>query len=289
MGYYAERGPIITADIHGWNPNAVFPLSIHISTIILTAIIAAEQGCRSVIPLIEFQGYIAQDLAWFNVAKRLLREYLDRFDFKEVIIPGAFANQIPLYPVPQDQGGVFAYMNYTAVLAALAKAEACYLRTIDEGAGIPTKEAHAISYRSASWIFNVIRAQDFQFDSKAVKAEEEMAEKEIRAVVDKVIEIGDGDVAVGSIRAVEAGILDSPFAANMNVKDNVMGIRDVKGACRFLEFGNLPMPDDVKEFHREKVKEREATEGKKMDYSVSLKDFWAFSKGTIKGMPPYSL
>ncbi len=286
MGYYAERGPIITADIHGWNPNAVFPLSIHISTIILTALIGAAQGVKSVIPLIEFQGYIAQDLAWFNIAPKLIREYLDKFNYSDVLIPGAFANQIPLYPVPQDQGGVFAYLNYTAVVAALARAEASYLRTIDEGAGIPTKEAHAISYRSAKWIFDVIRTQDFHFDSAEVKIEQEMAEKEIRAIVDKVIEMGDGDVVVGSVRAVEAGILDSPFPANIHVKDQVMGIRDLKGACRFLEFGNLPMPMEVKEFHREKVAEREAAEGTKMDYSVSLKDFWAFSKGTIKGVSP---
>ena len=289
MGYYAERGPIITADIHGWNPNAVFPLSLHISTIILTALIGAAQGVKSVIPLIEFQGYIAQDLAWFNIAPKLIREYLDKFNYSDVLIPGAFANQIPLYPVPQDQGGVFAYLNYTAFVAALARAEASYLRTIDEGAGIPTKEAHAISYRSAKWIFDVIRTQEFHFDSAEVKIEEEMAEKEIRAIVDKVIEMGDGDVVVGSVRAVEAGVLDSPFPANIHVKDEVMGIRDLKGACRFLEFGNLPMPPEVKEFHGEKVAEREAAEGTKMDYSVSLKDFWAFSKGTIKGVPPYGL
>jgi methylaspartate mutase epsilon subunit len=289
MGYYAERGPIITADIHGWNPNAVFPLSLHLSTIILTALIGAEQGCKSVVPLIEFQGYMAQDLAWFNVGPKLIREYLDKFNFRDVLVPGAFANQIPLYPVPQDQGGVFAYMNYTAVIAALAKAEACYVRTIDEGAGIPTAEAHAISYRSANWIFDVIRTQDFHFESPEVKIEEEMAEKEIRAIVDKIIEMGEGDVVVGSIKAVESGFLDSPFPANINVKDKVMGVRDRLGACRFLEFGNLPLPKEVKEFHVAKVAEREADEGIKMDYSVSLKDFWALSKGSIKGMPPYDL
>jgi methylaspartate mutase epsilon subunit len=289
MGYYAEKGPIITADIHGWNPNAVFPLSIHISTIILSALIGAAQGVKSVIPLIEFQGHIAQDLAWFKVAPRLIREYLDKFNHKGVMIPGAFANQIPLYPVPQDEGGVFAYLNYTAFVAALAKAEASYLRTIDEGAGIPTKEAHAISYRSANWIFNVLRTQDFHFESEDILLEEEFAEKEIRAIVDTILDMGDGDVAVGSIRAIEAGVLDSPYPANIHVKDRVMGVRDLRGACRFLEFGNLPMPKDVKEFHKAKVAEREAAEGTKMDYSASLKDFWAFSRGTIKGIPPYSL
>jgi methylaspartate mutase epsilon subunit len=287
MGYYADRGPIITSDIHGWNPNSVFPLSIHLSTIILTAIIGAGQGVKSIIPLVEFQGHIAQDLAWYNLAKRLLREYLDKLGYKDVIIPGTMANQIPLYPVPQEQGGAFAYLAYTAFVGALARAEASYIRTIDESAGIPTKEAHAVSYRAANWIYNVLRTQDFGFESADVKTEEEMAEKEIRAIIDKVFEIGNGDAAKGSVLSVEAGILDSPFSANINVRDNVMGIRDLKGACRYLEFGNLPFSREIKEFHREKVAEREAAEGVKLDYHASLKDFWAFSKGFIKGIPPY--
>ena len=135
--------------------------------------------------------------------------------------------------------------------------------------------------------FNVIRPQEFHFESEELKIEEEMAEKEIRAIVDKVIEMGDGDVAIGSVRAIEAGVLDSPFAANVHVKDNVMGVRDINGACRYLEFGNLPFPKEVKEFHRAKVAEREADEGIKVDYNVYMKDFWAFSKGMIKGIPPY--
>lgn len=287
MGYYADRGVIITSDLHGWNPNCVFPLSIHVSTIILSALIGAEQGVKSIIPLIEFAGNIAQDLALYNVGKRLTREYLDKFGFKDVLVPGVFANQIPLYPMPMDQGGAFAYLSYSAFIGGLARAEAMCIRTIDESAGIPTKEAHAVSYRAANWIFNVIRPQGFNFESEAQKIEEEMVEMEIRAVVDKVIDMGDGDVAIGSIRAVDAGVLDSPFAANIHVKDKVMGIRDFNGACRFLEFGNLPMPREVKEFHKAKVAEREAKEGIKADYNVYMKDFWAFSKGMIKGIPPY--
>ena len=287
MGYYAEKGPIITADLHGWNPNAVFPLSIHMATVILSILIGAEQGARSFIPMVEFQGNIAQDLAWYGTMKKLVREYLDKAGHRDVMIPGIFANQIPLYPVPMDQGGAFAYLCYTAFVMALARAEACCVRTIDEAVGIPTKEAHAVSYRAANWIFNVIRTQQFEFDSAQVNIEREMAEMEVRAVVDKVLEMGDGDAAVGSVRAVEAGVLDSPFAANIHVKDNVMGIRDSRGACRFLEFGNLPMPAAVKAFHREKVAERQAEEGVNMDYYVFMKDFWAFSKGSIKGMPPY--
>jgi methylaspartate mutase epsilon subunit len=152
MGYYAERGAIITSDLHGWNPNCVFPHSIHISTIILSALIGAEQGVKSIIPLIEFAGNLAQDMAWYNTGKKLIREYLDKFGYNDALVPGVFANQIPLYPVPMDQGGAFAYLCYSAVVGSLVKAEAMCIRTIDESAGIPTKEAHAVSYRAANWM-----------------------------------------------------------------------------------------------------------------------------------------
>jgi methylaspartate mutase epsilon subunit len=84
---------------------------------------------------------------------------------------------------------------------------------------------------------------------------------------------------------VEAGILDSPFCPNVNVQDKVLGVRDVKGACRYAEFGNLPLPEEAKEFHREKIREREKAEGRKMDYTVAVEDLWAFSKGKMLGKP----
>jgi methylaspartate mutase epsilon subunit len=63
----------------------------------------------------------------------------------------------------------------------------------------------------------------------------------------------------------------------------VTGIKDGKGAIRYLDFGNLPFPEEVKKFHREKVAEREKAEGRKMDYEVIVQDFWAFSKGQLTG------
>ena len=82
---------------------------------------------------------------------------------------------------------------------------------------------------------------------------------------------------------VEAGVIDSPFCPNVHVKDKVLGVKDLEGACRYLEFGSLPLPPEVKDFHRAKVAEREKAEGRKMDYNVVVEDFWAFSKGKIIG------
>ncbi len=280
-GYYTERGAVITTDLHGFVPSGVFPLSVNLACMIVDALMAAEQGVKSMIPLLHAMGHLSQDIAWLKVAPRLMREYLDRFGYKDVVIPGTFENQVPLFPVPQNLGGAFAYLTYTAMTATLGGADMVFVRTIDEGAGVPTREAHTLSYQAANWILNVVRTQNIDFEIKDMAEEERITEAEVRAIVEKVIELGEGDVVIGAIKAVDAGIIDSPFCPNIHVKDKVLGIKDSTGACRYLEFGNLPFSKEIKEFHQQKVLEREQKEKRIMDYEVVVQDFWAFSKGRI--------
>ena len=247
--------------------------------------LAAEQGVKSVIPRSSMYGHMAQDIAWARVLRKLTREYLDRFGYQDVIVPGLFIDQVPLFPYPQDMGWSFGFINYSAMVAALAEGEAVYVRTIDEAVGIPVNEAHAVSYRSAKWIFDVVRAQNITLDNEETRTEERITELEVRAIMDRILELGDGDVAVGYEIGVQTGAIDCPLASNVNLKSKVLGIRDNKGACRYLDFGNLPFTEEVKEFHREKIAEREKAEGRKMDLRVAIEDFWAFSKGKIKGEP----
>jgi methylaspartate mutase epsilon subunit len=230
-------------------------------------------------------GNMAQDLAWIRVAPRLIREYLNRSGYTDVMIAGVFAQHTPLFPMPQGMGAAFAFPNYTAVVAALGNVEAVSIRTIDEALGIPTEESHALSYESTNWLLNVIRDQKIELKMKEIDEEAVIAELEIRALVDKVLEIGDGDAIVGCLRAVEEGFLDSSFSPNKQVRDLVMGIKDSRGAIRWKEFGNLPLSQEVKKFHRAKVAEREKAEGRKMDYDALIQDFWAFSKGQLVGKP----
>jgi methylaspartate mutase epsilon subunit len=285
IGYYADRGVIITSDCHGWLPNGVIPMSVNIATQIIEALVLAEQGVKSVIPQVNLQGHLAQDISGIRVTPKLFRKYLDNLGYNDVIIPGTFASQVPLYPFPQDMGGAFAYIIYTAITAALGKATVASLKTIDEAAGVPTKDSHVESYRSAFWIFDVVRTQQFELDNEEIQQEEKITAAEVTAILDNVLQLGDGDIVVGAIKGVEAGVLDSPFPISVHARDKVLGIRDIKGACRYLEFGNLPIPEEIKEFHRQKVAEREKLEGRKMDYYVSIEDFWAISKGKLLGMP----
>ncbi|MDA8080152.1 MAG: methylaspartate mutase subunit E [Actinomycetota bacterium] len=288
IGYYASKGVIITTDCHGWLPNGVIPMSVNIATQIIEALISAEQGVKSVMPQVNLQGSIAQDLGDIRVTPRLYRKYLDKLGHSDVMIPGIVGSQVPLYAFPRGMGSAFGYIVYTATVAALGQVDACFVKTIDEAIGIPTKESHIESYQAAKWVLDVVRTQEFEIDNEDIRQEESITEAEVTAILDKVLELGEGDIAVGAIRAVEAGVLDSPFSINIHAKDQVLGVRDLKGACRYIEFGNLPIPEEIKQFHRDKVAERENVEGRKMDYYVSIDDFWAISKGNLLGMPNFN-
>ncbi len=287
LGWYADRGVILCKDLHGWLPSSPFPLSINLACQVIEAVTAAEQGQKALYPLVHCMGNMTQDLAWIRLAPRIIREYLDKFGYQDCMIIGTCPAQTPLFPVAMDMGGAFAYLCYVSMVGALSKSNAVDLRSIDEGAGVPTKDTNAVSYRAAKWIFDVVREQQVEIDVKGIDIEEKVAETEINAILDRVLNLGDGDIVDGTVRAVESGVLDSPWSPNVNVKDQVLGVRDAKGACRYLEFGNLPIPEEIKEFHRGKVAEREKLEGKKVDYHATVRDLWSLSKGKIVGIPPY--
>jgi methylaspartate mutase epsilon subunit len=84
-----------------------------------------------------------------------------------------------------------------------------------------------------------------------------MEEKEVRSILDKVLEFGDGDVLVGAAKAVETGVLDNPFAANRAAAGKVLGIKDSAGAIRYYNTGNLPFSKEIIDYHKEKIAERE--------------------------------
>jgi methylaspartate mutase epsilon subunit len=281
MGYYAGRGVTITMDLDGLLPHGVFPLSVDITGVVCNALIAAEQGVKSIIPWTFMMGYIPQDIAWSRVSRRLVREYLDKYGYTDTATPAQFIAQIPLFPYPRDEGWAFGFLNYSAMVAAMAKAEAVYLRTIDEGAGIPSKEAHAVSYRSAKWIFDVVRQQHLEFQLDEVAVEERIAEMESRSLIEKVFEVGEGDVAIGLQKAFDIGFMDTPLSSNIHIPGRAMGVRDLSGACRYLDFGNLAIPEEAKAYHREKIADRERAQKKKLDYHTVVEEFWTFSKGRL--------
>ena len=71
-------------------------------------------------------------------------------------------------------------------------------------------EANAQGLKCTKQVVNMMADQTFQ--DERLPQEEEIICAETRCILDKCFELGEGDIAVGVCRGVEAGVLDVPFA-----------------------------------------------------------------------------
>lgn len=128
----------------------------------------------------------------------------------------------------------------------------------------------------------MLRDQDFT-NIPAVVAEAEIIEAEVNQILDKVFELGNGDLAQGVIAAFESGVLDIPFAPSKYNAGKVMPARDNNGAVRIMDSGNLPLSQDILNFHREKLEERAKSENRTVSFQMVIDDVYAISKGFLVG------
>jgi methylaspartate mutase epsilon subunit len=168
------------------------------------------------------------------------------------------------------------------MIGILGDVQVCGSRTIDEAHHIPTKEGSASSFRNARMFLNMLRPQGVDIlDNEEVEIESQIMEKEVRAVLKRVLELGGGDVVKGTVEAVDLGILDQPYATSQLVKGRVLGVKDARGAARFYDPGNLPFSREILDFHEEKIREREGLLGHKVSYDTIIGDLTAISSGSI--------
>ena len=126
---------------------------------------------------------------------------------------------------------------------------------------------------------------DQEFKDENLKLEMEIIKAETRAIVDKCFELGNGDIAVGVVRAVESGVLDVPFAPCRANAGLMLPCRDNSGAIRILNPGNLPFSKDILDFHAAKIEERAKFEKRKASFQMVIDDVYSIGKGRLVGRP----
>ncbi len=278
---YEERGVPIQHRAEG-GLSCITPPSLIIAPQIIEHLIAAEQGVKN----IQFcwwgaQGSLSQAVATATTLRKLGREYLYRFGYKDVdtTLMVGYATNISF---PANYGEAYAVVAMAPIVAMLSDADICYITTVDEAHRIPTKENNAASLRCARTVWNLLKDQKSDFTSSTIMKQEcDMLEKEVRAILERVIELGNGDVVMGASRAIQAGVLDQPFATSQYVARKAIGVRDAEGTVRYLSHGNLPFDKEIIEFHGEKIAEREKKQGRKVDYDTVVSDIFAISQGTL--------
>lgn len=280
IGYYAEHGVFLFSGAQGFYGAGISP-SLQIAAIVPQHLMMAEQGVKRCGGHVAAHGNLAQDVATARTLSRLSREYLDAFGYTDV--DTSLSVSFSLVQYPAEIGANFAVVFMNTLMAKLCGALLNDIRTVAEAKGIPTKEDIAYSFRTAKAIQNFLQHQKIEVEPKALALETEMVEREARSIIEKLLEFGDGDPVVGTIKAVKSGLLTTPFATNLAFPTRVMSVKDAEGAVRYLNHGDLPFDKEIVEFHKGRIAEREAKRGKKVDYETLVSDLMAVSKGMLVG------
>ncbi len=282
VGYYEERGVSVNREPFGPLTGTLVAPCISHSVGIIEALLAAEQGVKSITLGYGQCGNLLQDVAAIITLQELGEEYLARFGYHDVVLTTVFHQWMGGFP--QDEARAFGVISWGSAAAALAKATKIIVKTPHEAFGLPTKEANAAGIRATKQVLNMLKDQRLP-DSLELREECEMIKKETREILDKTLELGGQDVATGAIRAFAAGVIDVPFAPSRFNAGKTMPARDNNGAVRFLSFGNLPFTDEIKAFHQEKIAERGRAEGRSPSFQMVIDDIYAISKGMLVGRP----
>lgn len=282
VGLYEEAGVSINREPFGPLTGTLVPPCISNAVAIIEAILAAEQGVKDITVGYGQCGNLIQDVAALRALNMLTREYLDKFGYNDVRVTTVFHQWMGGFP--QDESKSFAVISWGAAAAVLAKATKVIVKTPHEAMGVPTKEANAAGLKATKQLTSMLKDQTF-VEIPAVIAESEIIMKEVRCILDKVEELGKGDYAVGTVAAFEAGVIDIPFAPSKFNRGKLMPARDNSGAVRLLEVGNVPLTEDLKTFHRQKLEERAKYESRPVSFQMVIDDVYAIGKGFLVGRP----
>ena len=282
-GLYEEMGVSINREPYGPLTGTLVPPCISHAAAIIEALLAAEQGVKNITVGYGQCGNLVQDIAAIHTLQDLTDEYLQKYGYKDVKVTTVLHQWMGGFPA--DEAKAFGVISSGSMTAALAKATKVIVKTPHEAVGIPTMEANAQGLRCTKQVVNMMTDQTF-YDNH-LEEEKEVIRAETRCIVDKCFELGNGDIAVGVCRGVEAGVLDVPFAPCRFNAGLMLPCRDNNGAVRILNTGNLPFTQDLKDYHATKIYERAQAEKRKASFQMVIDDVYAIGKGRLVGRPKY--
>jgi len=279
---YGEHG----VDLHRRQPGFLtgtnVPPCIAIAVAVLDALLAAGQGVRNYGLELAQTLHLIQDAAAIRVCGELAQEYLAAAGYDDMFMPVTSLHWMGAWP--QDDAQAAALVSYGGTLAAVGGAVSVTTKSTHEAYGIPTPAANAEGLRTtrmAVYLARHIRLDDLP----EFKDEVALIRRETRPIIDKVLEMGDGDAAQGTVRALEAGALDIPWSPNRFVKSRVMPARDADGYLRIYDPGDMVFAKDVAEIHTERLKKRAEAEGVPYDHNLAVTSVYEISEPLERLLP----
>ncbi|AJJ12678.1 methylaspartate mutase, E subunit [Yersinia rohdei] len=282
IGVYEEHGIRINREPFGPLTGTLIPPFVSHAIAIIEGLLALEQGVKSITVGYGQVGNVVQDIAAIRSLRELADEYFHANGYENYELSTVFHQWMGGFP--EDESRAFAVISWGAAVAGMAGATKVITKSPHEAYGIPTGEANGQGLRASNQMLNMVRDQKFP-PCVEVDREVELIKREVRAVMNKVLELGQGDIAIGTVRAFEAGVLDVPFAPATCNLGKMMPIRDNHGAIRVFDAGSVPLPKDVLALHHDFVAERAKEEGRTPSFQMIIDDINAVSHSKLIGRP----
>ncbi len=281
-GIYEEAGISINREPYGPLTGTLVPPCISHAVAIIESLLAAEQGVKNITVGYGQCGNLVQDVAAIRTLESLTEEYLHKYGYNDVVVTTVLHQWMGGFP--QDEAKAFSVISWGSTIAALSKATKVIVKTPHEALGVPTKEANAQGLRCTKQIISMLGDQELSNTSHVVQ-EMMIISAETRCIVDKCFELGEGDLAVGVVRAFQAGVIDIPFAPSKYNAGKMLPARDNEGAIRILNAAGVPLTKELKDFNKEKIEERAQFEKRTASFQMVIDDVYAISKGRLVGRP----
>ncbi len=282
VGWYEEQGVSINREPFGPLTGTLVPPSMSNVVQILECLMAAEQGVKNITLGYGQCGNLVQDVAAIRSLQQQAEEYCQEMGYEGMQITTVFHQWMGGFP--EDEAKAFGVISNASATAALSGATKVIVKTPHEAIGIPTKEANAEGIKATKMVLNLLEGQKLS-DSPELEAEIALIKKEVKAIMDKVLELGNGDLAVGTVKGFEQGVLDIPFAPSMYNAGKMLPARDNQGRIRYLETGNVPFSQEIIDFNKSALEERAKFEGREIGFQMTVDDIFAVSKGKLIGRP----
>lgn len=282
VGRYEERGIHINREPFGPLTGTLVPPCVSHVCALVEGILALRQGVKSITLGYGQGGNLIQDVAALISLRNLAHEYFQREGLTDYELTTVFHQWMGGFP--SDEAKAFAVISWGSAVAVLAGADKVIVKSPHEAMGIPTKEANGMGIRCTKQAVNMLKEQHLPISDEH-KIEIEQIEKEVHSIMDKLYELGDGDIEKGTIAGFAAGAIDVPFAPSIYNQGKILPMRDNHGFIRIFNKGNMALSDEIMNYHREKLEERGKAEGRKVCFQMVTDDIYAISKGALVGRP----
>ncbi len=247
--WYRERGVQLETGVRGCNSGTARPPSITLALTLVELLTAADQGAANFNAKYYQHGAFLQDIAYLRALGPTCRRYLAQRGHPQADVTVTASHYEGAFP--RDPYKAMAVLCFQALTARLGGAPELHSKSLEEGSQIPSHEANLNTCKALRAMFDLLG--DYELPADVLAEETEMMEHEVRCLMDNMLDLGQGDILAGFVRAIKTGTMEFPFSPSKHNAGQALMVRDSAGAARFLEVGNLPFDDRVLRFHRSKL------------------------------------